>query len=490
MRQLKLFLLILSALLFVASGVGAAEWEPREDMPSIVEIISANPDFDTLEAAIKAAGIADDFAGPGPYTIFAPTDEAFARLPAGTLDKLLSDKQGLTNLLLCHIVNGDIGPEIAPSLPDARMLNGDLVHFKLFKNDVYLNDEAKIVDSDLIGMNGRVNGIDHVLVPLSLQDLLLAPEVKEMEWTDSMGTIMELIAGDSRFDTLETAIARAGLTSTFTGPGTKTFFAPTDEAFARLSPETLDKLLKSKADLTRVLLYHLVTKDITKEEAWTIRETKSAEGDMIFVKVFKNNLYLDDVAMITDSDLLATNGRVHVIDRVLSPSGMVLEEVGPTGLVVDEETDYEEMTIAEVVAADSRLSTLAAALKAADLTGTLSGAGPYTLFAPTNDAFARLPAGTLKSLMADPQGDLKDLLLYHVIDRLLGCQEACSIRDEMTMNGEDVNIKVFENKIYLNDDALITIKDIAVKNGIIHVIDTVLLAGINAAKHTWELIPL
>ena len=175
-------------------------------------------------------------------------------------------------------------------------------------------------------------------------------------------------------------------------------------------------------------------------------------------------------------DILASNGRIHVINEVLIPPSMMPEpEAAPLVVSCDEETDYEDLTITEIVVADCRFTTLLAAVQAAGLADTLAGEGPFTVFAPTNEAFAKLPTGTLDALLADPDGALTDVLLYHVADGLLGSQEARSMTEKMMLNGDKVGIKVFENDIYLNDTSMIIIKDVVAKNGIIHVIDTVLI---------------
>ncbi|MDJ0755455.1 MAG: fasciclin domain-containing protein [Ardenticatenaceae bacterium] len=475
-KVLLLMALLLVGLCMAPTALAEEDWDPREDLPSIVDLVVADPDFDTLEAALTAAGIAGNIAEHGPFTVFAPTDEAFAKLPEGTLDGLLADNKMLTDVLLYHVLEGDIGPETAATLTEATMLNGEEVRIKIFEDDVYLNDDSKVIEADIIGMNGRVHAIDTVLLPPVIRTQMVREEMGDVDPVPGGDTIVDIAAADGRFDTLVTALTVTDLTFDLAASGEMTVFAPTDEAFANLPDGLLDDLLDDPTTLRKVLLYHVLSGDLSKEEAFVEREVETIEGETLFIKVFENEIYLNDVAKVIVPDILASNGRIHVINEVLIPPSMMPEpEAAPLVVSCDEETDYEDLTITEIVVADCRFTTLLAAVQAAGLADTLAGEGPFTVFAPTNEAFAKLPTGTLDALLADPDGALTDVLLYHVADGLLGSQEARSMTEKMMLNGDKVGIKVFENDIYLNDTSMIIIKDVVAKNGIIHVIDTVLI---------------
>lgn len=476
MKTLKFFFVLMIAGMLVVPSVLAADWMPREELPSIVDIVVDDADFDTLETAVLQAGIAGNIAETGPFTIFAPTDAAFAKLPAGLLDDLLADKQLLTELLLYHVLEGDIGPEIAATLTEATMLNGEVVRVKVFEGGVYLNDDAKVVYADMIGMNGRVHAIDTVLLPPILRTTMAREAMGDVEPDLSGDRILDSVAEDGRFDTLLTALQVTGIDFDLCAEGAMTLFAPTDAAFAKLPAGTLDNLLKNPSTLRQILLYHLLSGDVSKEMARTIRETETIQGEMLYIKVFEGDLYLNDEAKVIEPDFLACNGRIHVIDTVLMPPSMTPKAAEePVVVTCDEEIDYEDMTIPEVVTADCRFSTLLTALKAAGLVDTLSGEGPFTVFAPTNAAFDKLSKGTIDALLADPKGDLTGILLYHVTDGIIGTQEMWALQSETMLNGKTVAIKVFEDNLYLNDASKIIIRDVVTENGVIHVIDTVLI---------------
>jgi uncharacterized surface protein with fasciclin (FAS1) repeats len=130
--------------------------------------------------------------------------------------------------------------------------------------------------------------------------------------------------------------------------------------------------------------------------------------------------------------------------------------------------------IVETAVADGRFTTLVAAVQAAKLDGALSGPGPFTVFAPTDDAFKNLPPGTVESLLKQPEGQLKQILLYHVVDGKVMAADVVKLSTAKTLQGSNVNITVTNSVVKIND-ATVKITDIQTKNGVIHVIDKVLL---------------
>jgi len=134
------------------------------------------------------------------------------------------------------------------------------------------------------------------------------------------------------------------------------------------------------------------------------------------------------------------------------------------------------MNIVETAVADGRFKTLAAALGAAGLVDTLKGAGPFTVFAPTDDAFAKLPAGTIEELLKpEAKQKLTNILLYHVVSGKVMAGDVVKLTSATTVLGKDVAIAVKDGKVFLNNDAQVIITDINTSNGVIHVIDSVIL---------------
>lgn len=134
----------------------------------------------------------------------------------------------------------------------------------------------------------------------------------------------------------------------------------------------------------------------------------------------------------------------------------------------------EQMDIVETAVADGRFTTLVAAIQAADLATTLSGPGPFTVFAPTDDAFNKLPEGTVETLLQDPEGQLSQILLYHVVPGKLMASDVVQQTSLTTVQGEPLTITV-QNQTVMVDGAMVIITDIETKNGVIHVIDSVMI---------------
>jgi uncharacterized surface protein with fasciclin (FAS1) repeats len=399
--------------------------------PTVVDIVVDSPDHETLETAVIAADLAGTLSGDGPFTLFAPTDDAFAALPAGALDALLADPTGaLADVLLYHAVAGQA---LSTDLMDGDMIEtilGDDVEVSIVDGDVFING-AQVIVADILAENGVVHVIDAVLLPPV--------------------TVVDIIVDSPDHETLETAVIAADLVGALSGDGPFTVFAPTDDAFAALPAGVLDALLADPTGaLADVLLYHVVGANALAGDLNDGDALATLLGPDVNVSIMDGTVMINGAAVVVQ-DLVADNGVVHVIDAVLTPPTIV-------DIVVDS-PDHE---------------TLETAVIAAELAGTLSGDGPFTLFAPTDDAFAALPAGALDALLADPTGELADVLLYHAV---AGQALSTDLNDgDMieTILGDDVEVSITDGNVFING-AQVIVADILASNGVVHVIDAVLL---------------
>ncbi len=412
--------------------------EPMPEEQTIVDIAVSDGRFETLVAALGAADLVETLSGEGAFTVFAPTDEAFAKLPEGTVEALLEDIPALTDILLYHVVSGEVVAEDVIALEEAATLLGDNVSIRMEDGNVYIND-SMVVITDIMASNGVIHVIDSVLLP---------PAEEE-----SLGSIVDIAVTDGRFTTLVAALQAAGLAETLAGDGPFTVFAPTDDAFAKLPEGTVESLLEDIPALTDILLYHVVSGEVLAEQVVTLNSVKALNEKFVEIEVMDGMVYLND-AQVVITDIEADNGVIHVIDTVLLPP----ESQG---------------SIVDIAVADGRFETLAAALGAADLVETLSSEGLFTVFAPTDDAFAKLPEGTVEALLEDIPA-LTDILLYHVVSGKVTAEEVVALAEAETLLGENISIRVEDGNVYIND-AMVIITDIMADNGVIHVIDTVLL---------------
>lgn len=278
-----------------------------------------------------------------------------------------------------------------------------------------------------------------------------------------LGDIVDTAVADGRFTTLVAAVQAAELVDALKGEGPFTVFAPTDDAFAALPEGTVESLLlpENKQALIDILLYHVVEGKVMAEDVVGLTSATTLLGKDIAIKVDMGNVYINDAQVII-TDIETSNGVIHVIDAVILPPS--------------DEAAEDAQAIVEIAVADERFSTLVAAVTAADLVETLSGEGPFTVFAPTNDAFAALPAGTLDSLLLpENKQALTDILLYHVVSGKVMAADVVGLTSATTVLGADITITVRDGKVFLNDTVEVIITDIEASNGVIHVIDAVLL---------------
>jgi uncharacterized surface protein with fasciclin (FAS1) repeats len=303
MKLKNLTLSILAVILLVSASCGS-DSDETESNGGILDVAREAGSFSTLVTAIEAAGLTDTLSGPGPYTVFAPSDAAFAALPAGTVQSLLEpqNKGKLTDILTYHVVAGKLeSPQVVASdmLPTAfgQALRVDAAGNPMVGNTISM---ASITQVDIPADNGVIHVIDNVLLPMDIVDL-----------ADSAGT----------FTTLLAAAQAAGLEDVLRGDGPLTVFAPTDDAFDNLPEGTVASLLEPENldDLAAILSYHVAPGEIQSTDLAGVSMLEMASGDTASISVNGAGAMIDD-ANIVAADLMASNGIVHVIDEVILPS--------------------------------------------------------------------------------------------------------------------------------------------------------------------------
>jgi uncharacterized surface protein with fasciclin (FAS1) repeats len=461
----------------VPEPVVEAEAEEMEEMKSIVDIAVEDGRFTTLVAAVQAAGLADTLAGDGQFTVFAPTDDAFAALPEGTVESLLEDPEGaLKDILLYHVADGAVPAETVVTLESATTLQGEPVAIAVVDGGVLLNESAKVIITDIKASNGIIHVIDAVILPPSVVAAAEAAAAEEaMAEEEMMQSIAEIAVEDGRFTTLVAALEAAGLVDTLAGEGEFTVFAPVDDAFAALPEGTVEALLADpEGALKDILLYHVAAGVVPAETVVTLESATTLQGEPVAIKVMDGQVMLNDSATVIITDIEASNGIIHVIDAVILPPSIV--EAAAASDAMAEEEMMDAKSIAEIAVEDGRFTTLVAALDAAGLVETFASEGAFTVFAPTDDAFAALPEGTVESLLVDPEGALTDVLLYHVVDGVVKAEDVVNLDTAPTLLGQDVSVAVNgDGEVFLNGTVQVIITDVEASNGVIHVIDAVLI---------------
>ena len=454
-----------TALLFAAvltlqgCGSGTENHKPAPAPQSIVDVASADGRLTDFILALETTGLDTTLSDmDSKFTVFAPTDDAFALLGQDVIDLLFTfGIDTLSDILTYHVISGEVDSSAAISSAGSlvEMVNGDSVGLSLDGENLLVNT-ATVILVDVAADNGVIHVIDAVLTP---------PAVKGTPTMNIVDTAVA--AGD--FGTLVTALQAAGLDATLADETQSfTVFAPTDAAFAMIDPETLNLLIADTDALSSVLLQHVVSGEVNSVTAYTLNglSATTASGAAIPVAI---NTELDTLtfggATVQTTDIYTTNGIIHVIDTVV---------------IADVELPTPPASIVDVAVSNGSFTTLVAALQATGLDTVLDDQeSTFTVFAPTDAAFALLGQDTIDALLADPD-TLKDILLYHVISGSEILQDAAITVAQSESNKVDMAnerqtaLTLAGSTLYINKSA-VSLADVMADNGVIHVVDQVIL---------------
>lgn len=280
-----------------------------------------------------------------------------------------------------------------------------------------------------------------------------------LSFSSNAQTVLDIVVNSPNHTTLETAVIAAGLDGALAGEGPFTVFAPTDAAFGAIDPAVISSLLEDPMGaLTDVLLFHVVSGVASSDNISDGLAIGSLLGQNLTFTINDSGVYINDIK-VSVANIKADNGIVHVIDEVLIPAAM---------------NKILEGTVLDVVVNSPDHTQLESLVIAAGLDGALSSDGPFTVFAPTDAAFAALPAEVVNALVADPTGALANVLLYHVLS---GVAESGSLSDGQrfaTLQGTNVTVTINGDGAFINN-AKVTVADIHTDNGVVHVIDAVMV---------------
>ena len=271
---------------------------------------------------------------------------------------------------------------------------------------------------------------------------------------NSQPSIVEIATSDDRFTTLVALLKAADMVEALQTDDELTVFAPTNAAFAKLDPALVETLLKpeNKKLLQNVLKYHVVKGEVTANRVTRMKHAPTLSGQRLDIKTEGGKVNIDK-ATVTAADVQASNGVIHVIDTVLVP---------------------ETKNLVEVAQGAGQFSTLIAAAKAADLVPVLTGDDAYTILAPTDEAFKALGSTVQDLLKPENKEKLKSILLYHVIPGRVYSDQVKEISSASSAEGSDIRVRTSGDQVRVND-ATVVKADIEAANGVIHVIDKVIM---------------
>jgi len=390
--------------------------------------------FTTLASAIEQVGLTSTLKYKGDFTVFAPTDDAFSALPQGLLGSL-SEAQ-LTEILTYHVLSGEIfADQLSAEQAPASLEGGEVFVTKDGNGNVTVNGSSSVVTADVDVSNGVIHAIDQVILP------------------DAYGTVVDAASKRYNFETLVSAVVDAGLAGALSDTeASYTVFAPTDEAFAAV--ESVVNSLSTQ-QLATVLSYHVLPVEVASGDLAAEQAPASLTDEAVYVTAADGNVTVNGSASVVEADIMTNNGTIHAIDEVILPN--------------------EFLNIVQIASKNYDLSTLVTLVADNGLVPTLEGSGPFTVFAPTNAAFDAV-SETLDGLSA---AQVEEVLTYHVAAQQIMSGDLPAPGNSTTVptvQGEDITVAVdSEGAVTLNGSVNVTTVDLLGTNGVIHIIDGVLL---------------
>jgi transforming growth factor-beta-induced protein len=427
-----------------------------EPKVTIVDAAISNGNFTTLVETLQATGLDSVLSDPNAsFTVFAPTDNAFALLGQNTIYGLLADTDRLSDILTYHVISGEVDAATAIGLAGTTvtMVNGDSVGLSLSGDNLLVNT-ATVITTNIQTDNGIIHVIDAVLMPPA-------------DIVEPTANIVETAIANGNFTTLVAALQATELDAVLADESaTFTVFAPTDAAFALIGEETISTLLDNTDVLTNILLQHVVPEiAVDSITAYSLNGAMISTASTAEIPLIINSstdMLTFGGANIIIKDIYTTNGIIHVIDAVI---------------VGDVAIPAPAMSLVDVAVANGSVTTLVTALQATNLDTVLADLDTdYTVFAPSDAAFAKLPAGTLESLTT---AQLTDILLYHVLPGKVLADGAITLAQSssnmaVAANGDKISLSFSNSTLFVNG-AKVSTADVMADNGIIHVIDNVIM---------------
>ncbi|GAA6215182.1 transforming growth factor-beta-induced protein ig-h3 [Lates japonicus] len=386
-------------------------------------LIDVDEDLETLRTAIAAAGLTAMLEEEGQYTIFAPTNEAFEKIPQETLNRILGDPVALKDLLNYHILKHMHCAESIVSGTPMETLQGTVLEVGCDGDQMTLNGKAIITKKDQLGTNGVIHYINELLIP------------------DSAKTLLELAEGSS-VATATKLFVEAGLSPYLTGSEPLTMLAPLNDAFKGSVTMT--------PDMKKLMTNHIVKEQLSSKALYHGQELETLGGLKLRVFVYRNSLCIEN-ACIAAHDKTGRYASMFTVDKVLAP---------PMGTIMD------------VLKADDRFSLLVGAIQTAGITELLNQQGALTFFAPTNDAFNALPRPELNKLLRNHQ-ELTGVLRYHLGKGMLVSGGVGSHTRVQPLLGEKLELGVRNYTVYVNK-VPVADADLMATNGVVHAVNSII----------------
>ncbi|XP_074842982.1 periostin isoform X2 [Carettochelys insculpta] len=393
---------------------------------TIQDFLEAEDDVSSLRAAAITSGVLDTLGKPGHYTLFAPTNEAFEKLPRGVLERIMGDKVASEALMKFHVLNTLQCSEAIMGGAVYETLEGSTIEIGCDGESLTINGVKMVNRKDIVTTNGVIHLIDRVLIP------------------DTAKQVLEL-AGDQQTTFID-LIAQLGLASALRPEGKYTLLIPLNEAFS-------DDILRMDQRLLKLILQnHILKLKIGLSALYNGQKVETLGGKQLRIFVYRTAVCIENSCMVRGSKE-GRNGVIHVFRQIIRPA---------------------EKSLREVLKSDKRFSIFLTLVKEADLDDLLNQPGEWTLFVPTNDAFKGLTDQEREILKRDKNA-LRAILLYHVTKGInIGNGFEPGVTNILkTVQGSKLFLKTVNDTLLVNE-LKSKESDLMATNGVIHVIDKLL----------------
>ncbi|XP_010633500.1 periostin isoform X1 [Fukomys damarensis] len=393
---------------------------------SIQDFIEAEDELSSFRAAALTSDLLESLGRDGHFTLFAPTNEAFEKLPRGVLERIMGDKVASEALMKYHILNTLQCSEAIMGGAVFETMEGNTIEIGCEGDSITINGVKMVNKKDIVTNNGVIHLIDEVLIP------------------DSAKQVMEL-AGKQQA-TFTDLVAQLGLASSLKPDGEYTLLAPVNNAFS-------DDTLSMDQRILKVMLQnHILKVKVGLNELYNGQILETIGGQKLRVFVYRTSVCVENSCMVRGSKQ-GRNGAIHVFRDIITPA---------------------DKSFHEKLKQDKRFSIFLSLLEAADLKDLLSQPGEWTLFAPTNDAFKGMTKEEMDILIGD-RNALQNIILYHLTPGVfIGKGFEPGVTNILkTSQGSKIYVKGVNDTLLVNE-LKSKDSDIMTTNGVIHVVDKLL----------------
>lgn len=425
----------------------------QAQLPGVTDILGALDQLSSFYTALQQADLVGALEGAGPFTVFAPSNDAIDLLGPGVFETLKSGRNSeyLLDLLQYHVVYADVRSRDMTPGQTLMTWSSETVTITEVAPAVRLNGEAQVIQADVEASNGMVHILARVARPSSYS------------FPPPLQNIKELTQTSSYLATFSRGLQLSGLSEQFSDPRAEfalTVFMPTDTAFQKLGLGIATSLMldANREHLLSLIRNHAVQGVVDSSSLSLGQTLKTLANGEISITSLVPTMLINELATVISRDVPATNGMIQLLDTVLLPSTWL----------------YPDKTILEIVSRSPDLTILHSALVRADLDWVFASASPHTLLAPTDTAFQNLGPGVASSLLLSSNKDvLVDLLQAHVFSDHRRSTDMVARASLVTKDGKTVIVDSLSPLTF--NGAKARVQDVPATNGLLHVLEGVVL---------------